>query len=99
MAESWKAVTGHFECNTREKFMLLRKLFKLELAEGESLEKHLREMKDITDQLAVTGEPVKLNYQVAALLASFSRSYGTVVSDLSTNDSAILAFIHSKSLC
>ena len=48
--ESWKAFTTHFQHNTRENFMLLmRKLFKIEMAEGGSPEEHFRELKEMTD--------------------------------------------------
>ena len=43
--KSWDEVNTHFECNTRKNFMLLmRKLFKLEMAEDGSLglEEHFR---------------------------------------------------------
>ena len=97
-ADPWKAFSGHFEHHTRQNFILLmRKLFKLEMAEGGSLENRLHELKDITDRLAVNGEAVKEKYQVAALLASLPRS-NTAVSKLSANDSAILSFTQKSLL-
>ena len=43
-------------------------------------------------------EPVKEKYQIAALLASLPRSYDTVVSNLSANDGATLAFVQESLL-
>ena len=49
------------------------------MKEGTSIEKHLKHMKELTDQLAAIGAPISEEDQVVTLLGSLPTSYSTVV--------------------
>ncbi len=49
------------------------------MKEGTSVEQHLKLMKDLTDQLAVTEAPIAEEDKVIMLLGSLPRSYSNVV--------------------
>ena len=62
---------------------------------GTSIEKHLKHMKEITDQLAAIGAPISEEDQVVTLLGSLPRSYSTLVTALDASLSFVQqALIH-----
>ena len=55
------------------KLVLRRRLYSLKLKEGDSVQKHIREMTEIFEELAVIGDPVEED-RVVHLLASLPES-------------------------
>ena len=54
--EAWEALRGAFEkCTLAAKLHLRKKYFRMEMQEGGNAERHIREMKQITDRLAGMG--------------------------------------------
>ena len=52
------------------------------MREGTSVEKHLKDMKELTDRLAAMGAPIAEEDQVVTLLGSLLKSYSTLVTIL-----------------
>ena len=81
--DAWKRLREHYEKGTLMTKLHLRKTyFKMEMAESTSVEKHLRNMKDITDRLAAMGSPIAEQDQIMAVLGSLPARYGTLVTTL-----------------
>ena len=59
------------------------KYISTKLVEGGSAEAHIRELKDITDQLSIMGSPVSDQDQAMVLLLSLPSSYTALVTTLS----------------
>ena len=49
------------------------------MSEGNSIEVHLKEMKELTDKLSSIGAPISEEDQVVTLLSSLPSSFSTVV--------------------
>ena len=78
--EAWGALRNHFERDTlANKLFLKKQYFHLEMKEGTSIEKHLKHMKELTDQLAAISAPISEEDQVVTLLGSLPTSYSTLV--------------------
>ena len=54
----------------------------MEMKEGTAVEAHLKEMKELTDQLAALSAPVSEEDQVVTLLGSLPSSFATLVTAL-----------------
>lgn len=78
--EVWDILKAQFERNTlANKLFLKRQYFTTKMQEGQSVQDHLRCMKEISDKLAALGSPVAEEEQVVALLISLPSSYATLV--------------------
>ncbi len=67
------------------KLALRRKLYSLRLKDGESIQKHIKEMTEIFDGLAVIDDPITEEDRVVHLLASLPESYDILVTALEAN--------------
>ena len=78
--DAWDALRSHFERNTlANKLFLKKRFFRMEMNEGTTVEKHLRDMKELSDELAAIGAPVTEEDQVVTLLGSLPKSFSTLV--------------------
>ena len=68
---AWLALTEHFISNTSAKH------FHLEITEGTTVTLHLKQMKELTNQLAVLGAPMREEDHIVTLLDSFPQPYST----------------------
>ena len=72
----WKALANHFQRDPwANKLELKRKLFSMRLAEGGSVQNHIKSLTEVCDQLSAVGEPVKEEDRVVYLLASLPECY------------------------
>ena len=68
-ADAWIALQDHFERDTLiNKLILKKQYFKMEMKEGTSVEEHIKNMKELTDRLAVIKAPIAEEDQVVTLL-------------------------------
>ena len=82
----WKALADQFQRKTwANKLELKRKLFSLRLAEGGSVQDHIKSMTEVCDQLSEIGEPVKEEDRVVYLLASLPECFNVLVTALEAN--------------
>jgi len=82
----WKALADQFQRKTwANKLELKRKLFSMTLAEGGSVQDHIKAMTEVCDELSVIGEPVKEEDRVVYLLASLPECYNVLVTALEAN--------------
>ena len=65
-----------------DKLELKQKLFSMWLADGGSVQEHIKFMIEICDELSVTGEPIRDENRVVYLLASLPESYNVLVTAL-----------------
>ena len=83
LKEAWDALKKHFERGTlANKLFLKKRYFQKEMSEGNSIEVHLKEMKELTDKLSSIGAPISEEDQVVTLLGSLPSSFSTVVTAL-----------------
>ena len=69
--EAWDILRGHFERNTlANKLFLKKKYFRCEMLENMSVDEHLKQMKELTDQLAAIGAEIDEEDQIVTLLGS-----------------------------
>ena len=81
--KAWDSLRTHFERDSLSNKIMMKKLyFRTEMAEGTSVEEHLKGMKEITDRLAAIGSPISEEDQVVTLLGSLPDSYATLVTAL-----------------
>ena len=58
-AEVWKKLSNQFQKKSwANKLALRRKLYALQLKEGQSIQKHIKSMTEIFDELAIVGDPL-----------------------------------------
>ena len=63
--EAWNALKKHFERETlANKLFLKKQYFRKEMREGNSLDMHLKEMKDLANKLSSIGAPISEEDQV-----------------------------------
>jgi hypothetical protein len=75
----WDKLKERFERNTvANKLFLKQKLFSLKMKDCDSLDDHLRRMKEITDQLAAIKAPIPEDEYIVALLYSAFHDYITL---------------------
>ena len=93
--EAWTTLKAHFERDTlANKLFLKKKYFRCEMKEGESLTDHLKQMKELTDQLSAIGSVIEEEDQIVTLLGSLPPSYATIVTALETKiDNLTLKFV------
>ena len=86
---------GHFERDTlANKLFLKKKYFRCEMKESERLTDHLKQMTELTDQLAAIGAVIEEEDQIVTLLGSLPPSYATIVTALETKiDNLTLTFV------
>uniref|UniRef100_A0AAG5DG86 Retrovirus-related Pol polyprotein from transposon TNT 1-94 n=1 Tax=Anopheles atroparvus TaxID=41427 RepID=A0AAG5DG86_ANOAO len=85
--EAWEALKRYHEAGSE--VYLLKRLTRLELAEGGDMESHLQMFSNILQQIADLGEPIPRKWQVAMLLCSLPESYDpltTALEQISTNN-------------
>lgn len=82
----WEKLANQFQKKTwANKLALRRKLYSLRLKDGESVQKHIKEMTEIFDGLAVIDDPITQEDRVVHLLASLPESYDILVTALEAN--------------
>ena len=82
-ADAWKRLQDQFQKGTLAmKLNLRKKYFRLELTEGTPMERHLREMNEITDLLSAMGSETSEEDRVMTLLGSLPSCYGPLVTTL-----------------
>ena len=82
-AEVWKKLENQFQKKSwANKLALRRKLYALQLKEGQSIQKHIKEMTELFDELAIVGDPLDDENKVVHLLASLPKSYDMLVTAL-----------------
>ena len=89
--QAWKALRNNFEHDTLvNKLLLKKRYFRLEMKEGTSVEKHLKNMKELTEQLAAIGAPIDEEDQ---LLGSLPKIYSTFVTALQAQETVSLTYL------
>ena len=72
---AWTALRNHYERDTLANKLLLKKqYFRAEMKDGTSVERHLKQMKELTARLAAIGAPIA-EEDVVTLLGSLPKSY------------------------
>ena len=96
----WRALADQFQCKTwANKLELKQKLFSLQLAEGRSVQQHIKFMSEICDELSAIGETISEEDRVVYHLASLPESYSVLVTALEANtDVPSLAIVREKLL-
>ena len=96
----WRALADQFQRKTwANKLELKWKLFSLRLAEGGSVQQHIKFMSEICDELSAIGETISEEDRVVYLLASLPESYSVLVTALEANtDVPSLAIVREKLL-
>lgn len=81
--EVWKKLADQFQKKTwSNKLTLRRKLYDLKLKDGQSVQKHVKALTEIFDELAIIGDPLDDESKVVHLLASLPDSYDMLVTAL-----------------
>ena len=79
----WKKLADQFQKKTwSNKLALRRKLYGLKLKEGQPIQKHVKSMTEVFDELATIGDPLDDEDRVIHLLASLPKSYDMLVTAL-----------------
>ena len=82
-AAVWKKLADQFQKKTwANKLRLRRKLHNLKLKDGQSVQKHVKALTEIFDELSIIGDPLDEENQVVHLLASLPESYDMLVTAL-----------------
>ena len=79
----WKKLADQFQKKAwANKLALRRKLHNLKLKDGQSMQKHVKMLTEIFDELPIIGDLLDEENQVVHLLASLSESYDMLVTAL-----------------
>lgn len=82
----WNKLSDQFQKKSwANKLELRRKLYSTKLKDGDCVQKHIKNMTEIFNELAVIGDPIKDEDRVLHLLATLSPSYDMLVTALQTN--------------
>ena len=82
-AEVWKKLSDQFQKKSwANKLALRRKLYTLQLKDGQSIQKHIKSMTELFDELAIVGDPLDDENKVVHLLASLPKSFDMLVTAL-----------------
>jgi hypothetical protein len=82
----WKKLGDQFQRKSwANKLELKRKLFSMKLTNDGSVQKHIKPMTEVLDELSIVDEPVKEEDRVVHLLASLPDSYSMLVTALEAN--------------
>ena len=95
----WDTLKAQFERNTlANKLLLKRDYFTRKMQEGQqTVQEHLKGMKEITDQLAALDSAVAEDEQVIALLISLPPSYDSLVTALTAKgEDLTLSFVQQS---
>ena len=80
---AWQTLCNHYEQDTLAiKLLLKKQYFRMERKKGDSINKHMKNMKEFTDKLAVIGAAIAEEDQVVTLLGSLSTKYSTLMTAL-----------------
>ena len=94
--EAWQVLQKHFDRGSlANKIYLKKKLFRMQMKEGTPVAAHLKQMKELTDHLAIIGAPISEEDQVVTLLGSLPPSYATLVTALETSGDLELDMVQS----
>ncbi len=86
LALVWKKLVDQYQKRTwANKLALRRKLYSLRPKDGDSIQKHIKEMTEIFDGLAAIDDPITEEDRVVHLLASLPESYNVMVTALEAN--------------
>lgn len=81
----WKALENYHQKSTlSNKVNLLKKICNLKLQDNQSMEKHINDLENLTEQLSALGESIAENLLIAFLLSSLPESYNTLITALET---------------
>ena len=96
----WRTLADQFQRKTwANKLELKQKLFSLQLAEGGSVQEHVKLMTEIFEELSVIGEAISEEDRVVYLLASLPESYNVLVTALEASaDVPTLAVVRERLL-
>lgn len=96
--EAWNSLKKHFERETlANKLFLKKQYFRKEMSEGNCINMHLKEMKELTDKLSSIGAPISEEDQVVTLLGSLPSSFSIVVTALEARvDDLTLDFVQQQ---
>ena len=79
----WEKLANQFQKKTwANKLALRRKLYSLRLRDGDSIQKHIKDMTEIFNELAAIDDPITEEDRVVHLLASLPESYDILVTAL-----------------
>ena len=82
----WKKLADQFQKKTwANKLALQRKLYNLKLKDGQSMQKHVKMLIEIFDELSIIGDPLDEENQVVHLLASLAEYYDMLVTALESS--------------
>ena len=82
----WKKLADQFQKKKwTNKLALRRELYNLKLKDGQSLQKHVKMLTKIFDELSYIGDPLDQENEVVHLLASLPESYDMLVTALETS--------------
>ena len=97
LRRAWTALKNHFERDTLvNKLILKKQYFRMEMAEGTSMEAHIKTMKELTDRLAAINAPIAEEDQVVTLLGSLPPSYSALVTALEARDAVTLSYVQQS---
>ena len=86
----WQKLKDHFQRKTwANKLELRRKLYALRLKEGESVQRHVKRMTEIFEELSVIDDPISEEDKVVHLLASLPDSFNMLVTALEANSESV----------
>ena len=69
------------------------------MAEGTSMEVHIKTKKELTDRLTAINTPIAEEDQVVTLLGSLPPSYSTLVTALEARDAITLSYVQQSLIC
>ena len=98
---AWDALQSHFERDTLANRIYLKKqYFRAVMKDGESMEAHLKRMKDIVNKLSAIKVDISEEDQVVTLLESLPETYATVVTALEAQkpETLTLEFVQNSLL-
>ena len=79
----WEKLANQFQKKTwADKLALRRKLYSLRLRDGDSIQKHIKDMTEIFNKLTAIDDPITEEDRVVHLLASLPESYDILVTAL-----------------
>ena len=96
----WRTLADQFQRKMwANKLELKQKLFSLRLAEGGSVQEHVKLMTEICEELSVIGEAISEEDRVVYHLASLPESYNVLVTALEASaDVPTLAVVRGRLL-
>ena len=84
--EVWQLLCDQFQKRTwANKLALRRKLNSMKMKRKGSVQKHMKSMMELFQELAIVGEPVEEEDKVVQLLASLPEQYDTLVTALESS--------------